>query len=148
MTVPINQPGNSQHAPEVSHALQPYIEAFPCRWSLEGEALKIFVQPSLGSRFQETLYAGLQDRISGRIEVKNDEDHSSNAAYFRLSQHRDDKIDISGPVPLIGYEGSVRCLDVKGESDEVRATESALALAHLFRFGQILDLRNKVSQDI
>ena len=133
-------------APEVSHMLQRCVEVFPCRWSLEGETLEVFVQQSLGSRFQELLYAGLQDRISGRIEVKKDEDHSSEAAYFTLYQ-RDDKIDISGPVSLIGYEGSVRCLDIKGESDEIRATESAIALAHLFRFGQILDLRNKAPQD-
>ncbi|KAL8759343.1 MAG: hypothetical protein Q9184_003648 [Pyrenodesmia sp. 2 TL-2023] len=53
----------------------------------------------------------------------------------------------SGPVSLVGYEGSVRCLNIKGESDEIRATESALALSHLIRFGQILDLRNKASQD-
>ena len=131
---------------EVSHALQRYVEVFPCRWSLEGETLEVLIQPSLGSRFQELLYAGLQDRISGRVEVKNNEDHSSKAAYFTLYQ-RDDKIDISGPVLLIGYEGSVRCLNIKGESDEIRATESAIALAHLFRFGQILDLRNKASQD-
>ncbi|KAI4285972.1 MAG: hypothetical protein L6R38_000265 [Xanthoria sp. 2 TBL-2021] len=133
-------------APEVSYALQRFVEVFPSRWSLEEETLEVFVQPSLGSRFQEVLHTGLQDRISGCIEVKKEEDHSSEAACFRLCQ-RDDKIDISGPVSLIGYEGSVRCLDIKGESDKMRATESALALAHLFRFGQILDLRNQAPQD-
>lgn len=133
---------------EVSHALQQHNELLPCRWSLEGETLKIFVQLSLGNRFQELLYASLQDRISGCIEVTKGEDYSSEDGHFRLNKRGvDGGIDISGPASLIGYEGFVRCLNIKGESDDIRATESALALAHLFRFGQILDLRSKASQD-
>lgn len=132
--------------PEISHALQRHNELLPSRWSLEGETLKIFVQLSLGNRFQELLYASLQDRISGCIEVTNG---SSGDAHFKLNKREaDGSIDISGPVSLIGYEGFVRCLDIRGKSDDVRATESAFALSHLFRFGQILDLRSKASQDI
>ncbi len=109
----------------------------PRRWSSEGETLKVFVEPSLGDRFQEMLYAGLKNRISGRFEVKQDEDDSSKAAYFRLYQ-RNDKINIS--VSLNGYEECVRCLDVEGKSDEIQATESAHALAHLFRSGAMSNL--------
>lgn len=134
--------------PEVSHALQQHNELLPCRWSLEGETLKIFVQLSLGNRFQELLYASLQDIVSGCIEVTKGEDYNSGDCHFRLNKRGvDGGIDISGPASLIGYEGFVRCLDIKGESDDIRATESALALAHLFRFGQILDLRSKAFQD-
>lgn len=133
---------------EVSHALQQHNAVFPSRWSLEGETLTVFVQLSLGNRFQELLYANLQDRISGCIEVTNDEDYNSEDAHFRLNKREvDGGINISGPVSLIGYEGFVRGLDIKGGSDDMRATESALALAHLFRFGQILDLRNRASQN-
>lgn len=135
--------------PEVSHALQQHNELFPSRWSLEGETLKIFVQLNLGNRFQELLYARLQDRISGCIEVTKGEYYSPGDAHFRLNKRGvDGSIGISGPVSLIGYEGFVRCLYIEGESDDIRATESALALSHLFRFGQILNLRSKASQDI
>lgn len=50
------------------------------------------------------------------------------------------------PECLLGGTGPVRGWRSQGETDEKRARESAIALAHLFRFGQILHLRNE-SQD-
>ena len=55
----------------------------------------------------------------------------------------DENIDIFGPAPLIGYDGPVRGLELKYQE----AADSARAIAHLFRFEQILNLRHKISKD-
>ncbi|RYP58986.1 hypothetical protein DL771_011040 [Monosporascus sp. 5C6A] len=133
-----------------SQTLPQHIEVVPFRWSSE-ETLKVLVESSLPRRFQKELSNGLQKRIVGDIEVIEVNEvgkaHGPEAAGFGLKTTVDGGIDISGPASLIGYEGPVRGLEIKAQNEDKQATESAVALTHLFRFEQILNLRNQAPQD-
>ncbi|RYP05472.1 hypothetical protein DL765_009836 [Monosporascus sp. GIB2] len=134
-------------ARDPSLVLPQHIEVIPFRWSSE-ETLKVLVESSLPRRFQKELSNGLQKRIVGDIEViEFGEHHGFEAGGFRLKRRGDDGIDISGPVSLMGYEGPVRGLEIKAQNENEQATKSAVALTHLFRFEQILNLRNQAPRD-
>ncbi|KAK8115632.1 Metacaspase-8 [Apiospora sp. TS-2023a] len=121
------------------------IQLIPFRWS--AETLEIVVDPNLGHEFRETLGCDLGKRIAGNIHFPErsqlTESRDSQDIWFRLGINRNGGIDIFGPEQLVGDRGPVRGWTAKGKTDEDRARESAIALAHLFRFGQILHLRNK-----
>jgi hypothetical protein len=107
----------------------------------------LLVQPSLGSEFQAALHAALQDRIVGEIEITElDDSYGLDDAVFRLTNRVDGAIHISGPPSWIGYEEPVRGLDLNGDSIDPLATRSAIALAHLTRFVQVLGLRDHPTQ--
>jgi hypothetical protein len=126
---------------------QQYYQLIPCRWSLGSYVLRLLVQPSLGSEFQAALYAALQDRIVGEIEITElDDSYGLDDAVFKLTKHVDGVIHISGPPSWMGYEGPVRGLDLDGDSIDVLATKSAIALTHLTRFAQVLGLRDHSAQ--
>ncbi|KAH8661815.1 caspase domain-containing protein [Ilyonectria robusta] len=121
----------------------------PCRWSLGDEILQVLADPSLGSEFQQALHAALQDRIVGDIEITEPSDSSGpDAAVFRVTKRDDGGIDLTGSPSLTGYEGPVRGLDLTGVNVAQLATNSAVALAHLTRFRQILRLSGNASQQL
>ncbi|KAI1157270.1 caspase domain-containing protein [Nemania serpens] len=66
----------------------------------------------------------------------------SKAMWFRLGVKEGGGVDIFGPEKILGDRGPVRGWKTEGETEDERARESAIALAHLFRFGQILHLEN------
>ncbi|TEY25151.1 hypothetical protein BOTCAL_1327g00010 [Botryotinia calthae] len=126
------------------------IELLPWRWSSE-KPLNIIVDRILGFTFQEKLFSEIEKRISGNIrylfnpELDYSKKYNSQANWFELRAKENGEISIFGPEKLLGHKGPVRGWNAKGENYE-RARESAVALAHLLRFGQILDLQNE-SQD-
>lgn len=114
------------------------LSVVPRKWSTE-ERLNVFVEPSFGQSFQEQLYYGLHERIVGDINVVESSDSLNE---FQLKAGKNGHFDIWGPAPLLGYEGPVRGLRPRND-----AKEASVALAHIFRFGQILSLRNEASED-
>ncbi|KAK5632999.1 hypothetical protein RRF57_008713 [Xylaria bambusicola] len=136
--------------PQFSGTLPSRLTVLPYRW-LSEKTFTVLVDPSLHRSFQEHLYKGLQRRIIGSIEVveymEGDEDRWPNSTEWKLRKRGGTTIDIFGPSSLVGYDGPIRGLDTEGETDELQATKLAGALAHLFRFGQILHLRTDASRD-
>ncbi|KAI0887518.1 caspase domain-containing protein [Annulohypoxylon maeteangense] len=124
------------------------VKLFPHRWS-SGKISKVSVQAI--PQFQKTLYEGLVNKIASGVEVGEvanfEQEHDPSVSIFRLAKTANGGIDISGPSPLMGYEGPVRGLEIKGESDDAQAQESAIALSHLVRFEQILKLRDYKSSE-
>ncbi|KAH6984212.1 caspase domain-containing protein [Ilyonectria sp. MPI-CAGE-AT-0026] len=128
---------------------QHHYQIVPRRWSLGDDILQVLVHPSLGSEFQQALHAALQDRIVGDIEVtESSDDYGPDAAAFRVTERGNGGINITGPPSLTGYEGPVRGLDLTGVNIAQLATKSAVALAHLTRFRQILSLSGNASQQL
>lgn len=130
--------------PHVLQILQRSVcEVVPSRWSLGKDALQILVDASLGSEFQAALYKSLQNRIVGSIKVRNHEVGRPDPGSLRLANGKGDgSIDIFGPESLIGYKSAVRGLNLNGDNI---ADIAAIALSHLTRFGQILDLAEQAS---
>jgi hypothetical protein len=80
-------------------------------------------------------------RYTGEVtSTKNDD---SQATWFRLGVKEGGGIDIFGPKHILGGQGPVRGWKNRGTTDDEKAAESAVALAHLFRFGQVLHLQSK-----
>ncbi|KAJ6003555.1 caspase domain-containing protein [Penicillium canescens] len=120
----------------------------PCRWKLEGDAPQLIIQSSLGDKFEKALRAALENQVFGDIRtVEIDNSSDSGDEYFWLKKREDNDLEIYGPRNLIGYNGPVRGLDLKGDDIEL-AAKCAIALSHLARFSQILGLRGKASKDI
>ncbi|RYP31515.1 hypothetical protein DL768_011173 [Monosporascus sp. mg162] len=117
-------------------------EVYSSRWSAD-KTVKIGVDQSLGCEFWKLLHVTLQNRIAGRIEVSEGTEVDS----FMLRKRGHDGVDVVGPKSLVGYDGVVHGLDIHDQHPEELATKSALALAHLFRFQQVLDLRNEASKE-
>ncbi|KAI0977554.1 caspase domain-containing protein [Xylaria arbuscula] len=119
----------------------------PFRWSSEN-TLKIIMDPSIAHSFQQKLIGHLNDRIIGDIQytkgTEMTKDETSQVEWFRLGMKEDGGIDIFGPEQILGGRGPVRGLKARGGTDDERARESAIALAHLVRFGQIFHLRNEL----
>ncbi|KAK8115637.1 hypothetical protein PG984_012139 [Apiospora sp. TS-2023a] len=115
----------------------PFVELVPFRWSVK-ETLEVVIDSSLGQKFRE--------RIAGDIRYPDKSNLTSNDSlkeiWFRLVKNEDNGIDIFGPEQLLGSQGPVRGWKYRGETDEERVRESAIALAHLFRFGQVLHVQN------
>lgn len=125
-----------------------HYQIVPCRWSLGDEILQVQVlaHPSLGSKFQEVLHAALQDRIVGDIKITEINDsYGPDSDVFRVTKRGNDGIDIAGSPSLTGYEGPVRGLDLTGINIAQLAIKSAVALAHLTQFRQILSLSGNTS---
>lgn len=119
------------------------IEVFPCRWSSD-ETFRVLVEAGLSKRFQEQLCKNLNDMIAGEIEVVEvGEGQATEADMFRVKETTNGGIDVLGPDSVVGYEGPVRGVAITSQDDNKRATQSALALSHLFRFEQILNLRDE-----
>ncbi|RYP58042.1 hypothetical protein DL770_010520 [Monosporascus sp. CRB-9-2] len=127
---------------ELSSNLCNNSEVYSSRWSAD-ETVKIGVDQSLGCEFRKLLHVALQNRIAGRIEVSEGPEVGS----FMLRKRGHDGVDVIGPKSLVGYDGVVHGLDIHDQHPEKLATKSALALAHLFRFQQVLDLRIEASKE-
>ncbi|KAJ3573298.1 hypothetical protein NPX13_g4755 [Xylaria arbuscula] len=100
----------------------------------------------LGLPFLKQIFSHFGNWIASNIRytkgVESAENEDAEAAWFRLGVKEDGGIDIFGPKQVLGYQGPVRGWKTSGGTDDERAKESAIALAHLFRFGQIVHLRN------
>ncbi|KAI3571793.1 caspase domain-containing protein [Fusarium oxysporum f. sp. albedinis] len=128
---------------------QHHYHIVPRRWSLGDDILQVLVQPNLGSEFQRVLHVALQDRIVGNIEITElNDSYEPDSDVFRVTKCGNDGIDLAGSPSLIGYEGPVRGLDLTGVNTGQLATKSAVALAHLTRFKQILSLSGNASQQL
>ncbi|EGU84553.1 hypothetical protein FOPG_17207 [Fusarium oxysporum f. sp. conglutinans race 2 54008] len=126
-----------------------HCEVIPSRWSLGDGTFQVLVDPSPGNKFRGALYRCLKNLIVSNIDViVLDGNHKPDSNLLRLENRGDDGIYILGPEVLIGHKGPVRGLDIKGANIEELAAKSAIALAHLARFGQILDLRNGPFQEL
>ncbi|KAL8299202.1 hypothetical protein RB594_003653 [Gaeumannomyces avenae] len=127
---------------------QHHYQIVPCRWSLGNEVLQVLAHLSLGSEFQQALHAALQDTIVGDVEITESNDsYGADSAVFRVAKRGDGGIDLAGSPSLTGYEGPLRGLDLTGNVAQL-ALKSAVALAHLVRFGQILSLRGNASPQL
>ncbi|KAH7117314.1 caspase domain-containing protein [Dactylonectria macrodidyma] len=142
----------SAPVPSAYHAQalqQHHYQIVPCRWSLGDDILQVLAHPSLGSEFQQALHAALQDRIVGDIEITESNDsYGPVSAVFRVTTCGNGGIDLAGSPSLTGYEGPVRGLDLTGVNIVQLAIKSAVALAHLTRFRQILSLSDEASQKL
>ncbi|KAI0902946.1 caspase domain-containing protein [Ustulina deusta] len=123
------------------------IRAIPYRWSSE-KTLNIIIDPKLERSFQEKqVFSHLGNCITGNIRytkgIESTDNEDSKATWFRLGVKEDGGIEIFGPKQVLGYQGPMRGWKTSGGTDDERAKESAIALAHLFRFGQIVHLRNE-----
>ncbi|KAI0538674.1 caspase domain-containing protein [Xylaria digitata] len=113
------------------------ISFIPYRWSSE-KTLNIIVDPKIGHRITgsiqctEVIESTREDRISDDPKVTR----------FQLRLKENGDIEIFGSKQLLGGQGPVCGWKTRGTDDEM-ARESAIALAHLFRFGQIFHLRNE-----
>lgn len=124
------------------------IEVVPLKWGLGGATFRVLVDGSLGDEFQEAIYKRLDNLLAGPIEVEEFHGSSPDNELFKLTRRGLDGVEISGPPSLIGYEGPLRCLELKGTSTSQLAARSAVALAHLVRFGQIFfDLPKDACED-
>ncbi|KAI1825599.1 caspase domain-containing protein [Xylaria intraflava] len=119
--------------------LPPRLEVLPYRW-VSKTPFKMQIGPGFEPGFHEKLRSSLQSRIIGTIEVAelSEDDRISGFTEWSLRKRGHADVDVSGASSLVGYDGPVRGLRIQGEQ---HAAKSARALAHLFRFGQILDLR-------
>ena len=140
----------SAPVPSALHAQalqQHHYQIVPYRWSLGDDILQVLADPSLGSEFQQALHAALQDRIVGDIEITESNDsYGSDSAMFRVTKRGNGGIDLVRSPSLTGYEGPVRGLDLTGINIAQLAAKTAVALAHLTQFGQILSLGGNTSQ--
>lgn len=125
------------------------IELIPSRWSSR-EIFEVVMDPGLEDEFRETLPNELRMRIAGNIRFSEDftpvKNRDPKAICFWLGTNKAGGIDILGPEQLVGAQEPVRGWKSEGKTDKERAIDSARAIAHLFRFGQILRLRSQ-SQD-
>ncbi|KAI4861719.1 hypothetical protein F4820DRAFT_432717 [Hypoxylon rubiginosum] len=113
------------------------------RWASE-ESFQVFIEPRWeGPRFQELLKKATEEKIFAEIEVSVHEE-GSELKDFKLIRGKNTDIGIVGPK---GYEGGLCGLKIESTDIEERARKSALALAHLFRFRQLLDLKKESSGD-
>jgi hypothetical protein len=142
----------SASVPSDTHAQtlqQHHCQIVPRRWSLGDDILQVLVHPPLGSEFQQALRATLQDRIVGDIEITElNDSYEPDSDVFMVTKRGNDGIDIAGSPSLTGYEGPVRGLDIQGVNTAQLGTRSAIALAHLTRFRQILSLSGNASQQL
>ncbi|KAF7549730.1 hypothetical protein G7Z17_g6187 [Cylindrodendrum hubeiense] len=124
------------------------LEVVPSKWGLGREMFRVYVDESLGDKFQMALYEKLEKLLAGSIEVEEfSRDSTPGKEKFILARRGVDGVEISGPSSLIGYEGPLRCLELKGSGTLQLAARSAAALGHLARFRQILDLPREACQD-
>jgi hypothetical protein len=137
-------------SPELIHILQDHqYMVIPSRWSLGDEPLKLTVDSSFGSAFQQSLYEYLQCQISSSIEVIEGIEGDridGNPNTLRLEQWAGDA-KIFGPKSLVGYSGPVRPLQLVGDDPRELAADAAAALGHLARYNQILNLGAQASQE-
>lgn len=124
------------------------LQLLPHRWS-KAENLDLTVDPNLGSDFLQHLNNELSNRLVGQFtclcgpQETNEQRTEERTERFKLHlQKENDGIDIRGQRWLFGNEGHIRDWKVGGQNDKDKATNSAIALSHLFRFGQILQLQN------
>jgi len=97
----------------------------------------------LGFSFLKHVFSRLGNWITGNFRYANGVELTENEDSFRLGVKEDGGIEIFGPKQVLGYQGPVRGWKTSEGTDNERAKESAIALAHLFRFGQIVHLRNE-----
>ncbi|KAH7134615.1 caspase domain-containing protein [Dactylonectria estremocensis] len=114
------------------------LEVVTSKWGLGDEVFKVYVDGALGDDFQEALYERLDQLLAGFIEVEEFYGSPPNKEFLTLTKQDPDGVAISGPSSLVGYEGPLHCLDLRGTSDLQLAARGAVALAHLARFRQIL----------
>ncbi|KAK8139370.1 hypothetical protein PG984_002750 [Apiospora sp. TS-2023a] len=122
-------------------------EFLPFQWYPEAST-EVLVDADLGVEFRTALQHGLQEGIASMVLVREETHPLSEAEVirFQLRTTDNDGINIIGPESL-GCEGPAWWLRTLGESIQEKATKSADALAHLFRFTQVHSLRNEISTD-
>ncbi|KAI1074280.1 caspase domain-containing protein [Whalleya microplaca] len=124
------------------------IKVFPSKWGSD-KTLEILVETNLPDAFRMDLRKGLMARVRGNIKAfkanEPERDHNR-AVRFRVATQGDGSINIFGPDRVIGYKGPVRGLNIRGHNHSEQAIHSAQVISHLFRFEQILNLKNEASQ--
>ncbi|KAF7544100.1 hypothetical protein G7Z17_g10210 [Cylindrodendrum hubeiense] len=143
-TFRIDTVDNFESSAQVSEASRELIQKTDAviqrRWSLGDDVLSVLIDPDFGSGFEEELNRQLEEWIASRVEVTTFQSRPAQANELRLEKREDGGVSIFGPKSLIGYEGPVRGLDIPVNNVQLLAKGSALALAHLIRFGQIHDI--------
>jgi ankyrin repeat protein len=117
----------------------------PYRWS-KAESLEVTVSPDLGRDFYRHLVSELNKRLVGQfscLEGPQAADQEDTERFLIHLEKDATSIDIRGQRWLFGNEGHIRDWKVEGQTDKEQAYNSAIALRHLFRFGQILRLQSK-----
>jgi hypothetical protein len=117
------------------------------KWSIGSRRLGVFLDTSLEASFQNSILSCLQSRIFGEV-IKTPSCHGSPEAFnFGVFKGQGGGIQIMGSKALVGYDGPVRAIELKGTSDDEQAIEVAVILSHLVRFEQILELKGEGSQN-
>ena len=123
------------------------MEFVPFQWYSE-KSLMVDVDPNTEGSFRTALQAKLQERIASEVNIERNEttasDEDTTAANFRLRRSNNNELCISGPA-MLGQEGPIRGPNLQGASTEERVVRTADALAHLFRFCQVYELRKDAS---
>ncbi|KAF5227975.1 hypothetical protein FAUST_11407 [Fusarium austroamericanum] len=120
-------------------------DVIPSRWSFGSKPFEIAVDKELGLDFQQDLYHALKDRISSEVDVT---EWGSDSIHGGMLQVKGPKecIKLYGPESVIGNENLVRGLDFQGDDPDLDR-KVAIALAHLGRYWQILELRDRTREN-
>ncbi|KAK1979858.1 caspase domain-containing protein [Colletotrichum cereale] len=119
----------------------------PLWWSFGERLLHVSVDPSIGPMYRDLVHSGLEDRVSSSFEVVELGRNTSRPTMPTLRVERRDEgcVTISGPEFLVGYAGPVRNLRLRGDTVGDLAANTAIALSHLGRFRQIMDIGERAS---
>ncbi|GKT88304.1 LOW QUALITY PROTEIN: TPR domain-containing protein [Colletotrichum tofieldiae] len=133
---------------EAEHALRSDRSlVVPSRWSFGDQPLRVLVDSSFEIEFQTSLFRSLENRIASSIEITEMEETSGlDDSSLRVMQ-ANNHIEIFGPKSWIGYRDSVRGLVITDQHIEERASRTAVALCHLARFEQVLNLKSLASDE-
>ncbi|KAK7219463.1 hypothetical protein V2G26_007466 [Clonostachys chloroleuca] len=143
------------HDFECSARISPEIEqmlknrectGIPSRWSLGESTLRVLIDGDFGERFEESLFESLQSRIASPIEVIRVGETDEWDSNLLLLEKGEDGTHIMGPESLIGYSGPLRGIQLKDNDIKRLTQDAAIALSHLTRFNQILNLQPRVSK--
>lgn len=118
-----------------------YVEALLFQWVVD-KTVSDLVESGLSEIFQKRLCKNIHDMVGGDIEFLAITEVQTNKPDSSKRASNGD-INIFEPTFMIGHEGAVRGLAIPSEDVNEEATRSALALAHLLRFKQIVSLRNE-----
>ncbi|RFN44923.1 tetratricopeptide repeat domain-containing protein [Fusarium flagelliforme] len=112
----------------------------------KAEVLEVTIDPDLGPDFRQHLVGELNKRLAGQFSCLEGPQAVVQETTERFLIHLKKEvagIDICGQRWLFGNEGHIHGWKIEGQTDKEQAVNSARALRHLFRFGQILQLQSK-----
>ncbi|KAF5694455.1 TPR domain-containing protein [Fusarium denticulatum] len=121
------------------------VQLVPSRWST-AKSLKVTIDPNLGSDFKKYLDPELDSRLVGEFSCSREsaipDDKDEKIIHLHLEKSKDHDINILAQEWVTKNEGPVRGWKLEGQTEKDKAKESAIAIRHLFRLGQIRQLES------